>query len=327
MAYVERRGDKWRVQVRVKGHPPVSKTFAKKVLADRWGRETELALASAPATVDPDVGKLAQRYLEEVLPLKPSGRTKRETIKFLAKRLAGVPLSTITPAWLLQYAQERKVAPSTLIQDVIFLGLVLETAEVLWEMPVDLASFKRGRATLSKHGLIAKSNERDRRVSDDEIEVLLKHARTKLPLRDLIAFSLASAMRVSEQMNLRWDDLDRANKTILIRDRKHPRVKLGNNQRVPLLGQAWEVIAKRKRAGDEVRVFPYKTDSVTAAFHRATVRAGIEDLRWHDLRHEAISRLFESRKYDIPEVALVSGHRSWEQLKRYTQIGAETLHR
>lgn len=326
MAYVEKRGEKWRVQVRVKCHRPISKTFTKKVLADRWAKETELALETAAvAKADPDLGELAQRYISEVLPLKPHGRTKYETIRFLAKRLAGVKLSELSPAWLLQYAKDRAVSPATLAQDIIFLGLVLEAADVIWELQVDLQGFQRGRTALAKHGLTGKPMERDRRVTDGELAAVLSHVETVFPMRDLIDFALASAMRVSEQMGLRWADLDRQTKTIIIRDRKHPRVKLGNHQRVPLLGKAWDVVSALRPAGEVI--FPYKTNSVTAAFHRAVVRAGIDDLRWHDLRHEAISRMFESGKYGIPEVSLVSGHRSWEQLRRYTAINAESLHR
>src|SRR5262249_14571275 len=67
------------------------------------------------------------------------------------------------------------------------------------------------------------------------------------------------------------------------------------------------------------RIFPYSTDAISAAFTRACKILGIEDLRFHDLRHEGISRLFEMGR-TIPQVAAVSGHRSWTSLKRYTHI-------
>jgi integrase len=66
-------------------------------------------------------------------------------------------------------------------------------------------------------------------------------------------------------------------------------------------------------------IFPYNTDAISAAFTRACKLLGIEDLRFHDLRHDGISRLFEMG-WNIPQVAVVSGHRSWQSLKRYTHI-------
>lgn len=323
MAYFEKRGNSWRVQIRQKGGITLNKTFSKRVLAERWAKEQELAIEARPWTQDdPDAGLLCDRYLKDVIPLKPCGKTKKETIKFLSKRLSGVRFSEITPTWLLDYAKDRKVSPATLSQDVIFMGVVFEAAEVLWGMKVDLSAFSRGRKALAKHGLTAKSNERDRRVTDEEISLLLEHAETAFPMADLIAFAIDSTMRLSEQMNLRATDIDHDARTVLIRDRKHPRKKIGNDQIVPLLGRTYEIVRRSKTQ----QVFPYNGSSVSTAFHRAVVRAGIEDLRWHDLRHEGISRLFEAG-YSIPEVALVSGHQSWEQLKRYTQIKAASLHK
>ena len=120
-----------------------------------------------------------------------------------------------------------------------------------------------------------------------------------------------------------WDDLDREKKLLTIRDRKHPRKKMGNHQTIPLLGQSYEIAVRQMKWKPEI--FPYDPNSISAAFHRAVVRAGITDLRWHDLRHEGISRLFEAG-LSIERVALVSGHADWSVLRRYTHLKPESLH-
>jgi integrase len=136
-------------------------------------------------------------------------------------------------------------------------------------------------------------------------------------------------MRVEEITLLRWSDLNIKDRTIIIRNRKHPRQKEGNDQEVPLLGKAFEIIQRQPRPDQltrDARIFPVKVDTITTIFPRAKKALGIHDLHFHDLRHEGVSRLFELG-FQIQEVALVSGHRDWKMLARYTQIKAKDLHR
>jgi integrase len=143
-----------------------------------------------------------------------------------------------------------------------------------------------------------------------------------------LRFCLASAMRISEVCRLEWKDFDTKAKTVIIHNRKHPQDKLGNDQTVPLLsatGQDAFKIAKRQ-ARKGPRIFPYSSATVGTYFTRAVATLGLEDLHLHDLRHEAISRLFEAG-YRIEQVALMSGHRDWAMLKRYTHVTAADLHR
>lgn len=114
----------------------------------------------------------------------------------------------------------------------------------------------------------------------------------------------------------------------MIRDRKHPREKFGNNQIVPLLNatgyDAFAIAMRQPREG--LRIFPANEKTISTYVTRAVTATGIADLRLHDLRHEAITRLFAAG-YRIQEVALVSGHRDWAMLKRYTHVRATDLHR
>ena len=138
----------------------------------------------------------------------------------------------------------------------------------------------------------------------------------------LVDFALASAMRLGEITRITAEDLDREAKTVIVRDRKDPKVKAGNDQRVPLLKDAWAIIQDRPKIG---RLFPYNTESVSTAFTRAVQACGIEDLHFHDLRHAATVNLFRMG-LDIPLVSIITGHKSWQNLKRYTQLTAEDVH-
>lgn len=325
MATIVKRGDSWRAQIRKAGAKTLSATFSKKVLAEKWVRETELAIETGQFNrEDPDFGSLVQRYIDEILPMKPMQRTHVATMRTLRRKVAGTLVSKVDPAWMLDFAKGMDCAPSTRAQYFIFLGLVLRTADTFWDVRPNWEDWKRGRAALLDYGLIGRSGERNRRVTDEDVAEILDNMRSGLPMDDLIAFAISSAMRLSEVTRARWEDVDHQKKTLLIRDRKHPSKKRGNHQVIPLLGDAYPIV-KRQIVQDGL-IFPFDGNSISAAFHRATVRAGIPDMRWHDLRHEGISRLFEAG-YRIEEVALVSGHSSWNMLKRYTHLSPESLHR
>ena len=133
--------------------------------------------------------------------------------------------------------------------------------------------------------------------------------------RKFVAFAIFSTRRQEEITLLQWDDLDEDQ--ILVRDMKHPGDKKGNHVYCELPPEALAVIKSMPRIAPEI--FPYTTDAISAAFTRACRFLEIKDLRFHDLRHEGISRLFEMGR-TIPHVAAVSGHRSWTSLKRYTHI-------
>ena len=146
----------------------------------------------------------------------------------------------------------------------------------------------------------------------------------------IIKFAVATAMRQEEIFRVRWGDLDRAKKLLTIRDRKDPQEKRGNDQSIPLLDvsgySALGLIDKHGTLGKPTdRIFPYNHKSVGTAFTRACQGLDIQDLHFHDLRHEATSRLFEAG-FSIEQVALMTGHRDWKMLRRYTHLKPERLH-
>ena len=179
--------------------------------------------------------------------------------------------------------------------------------------------------------LIGKSEKRTRRPTTDEID-LLKEAleereqrrENKIPYSVLLDFSILSCMRVSEVCGIRWEDLNEELRTVIVRDRKDPRKKEGNHMVVPLLGEAFDIVMKQERNGE--LIFPYNPRSVGRGFVEVCQKVGIDNLRYHDLRRERASRLFE-KGFTIEEVAQVTGHRNLNTLWQvYTQLFPHKLH-
>lgn len=146
----------------------------------------------------------------------------------------------------------------------------------------------------------------------------------------IVRFALATAMRQDEICRARWEDYDPGTRKLFIRDRKDPRRKTGNHQRIPLLSISGYdpctlIEEQRKIVSSRGRIFPYYGRSVGAAFRRVCRTLQIEDLHFHDLRHEATNRLFEAG-FTIEQVALVTGHKDWKMLRRYTHPRPENLH-
>jgi integrase len=136
-------------------------------------------------------------------------------------------------------------------------------------------------------------------------------------------------MRISEVCRLEWRDLNERDRTVIIRDRKHPTDKLGNDQEVPLLAvaglDAYAIATRQPRTSK--RIFPYNSHTIGSYVTRASQALDLAPpICLHDLRHEGVSRLFDAG-YRIEQVALVSGHRDWAMLKRYTHVRAKDLHR
>src|SRR5262249_22564945 len=134
-----------------------------------------------------------------------------------------------------------------------------------------------------------------------------------------------TAMRQDEICRIEIDDIDHAARTVVIRDRKDPREREGNDQTVPLLPDAWAIVRAAIRDRSSGMVFPYRAASVSTAFTRACQALGIETLHFHDLRHGATAEL-SGLGLDMPRVALMTGHKSWAQLKRYTNIQPADVH-
>lgn len=323
---------KWRALVRKgrdRGWPEVSKSFEKRADADRWARKLEAerdtslrAMAGGQTTV----GELIRMYREAMR--RPLGKNKANVLKHLEGGLGKVRAADLTSSAVVHYLTKvRRVRGVTASIDLTYLKVILRFARTMWRIDCRPEVVDEVRDLLSHMGLLGRSMERDRRPSPDELARLrawfAERSRTLTP--DHLDFILASCFRPpSEVVGLRWADLNEADRTILIRDRKDPQKKIGNNQTVPLLNGSFDIVVRQPRTGEFI--FPVNGKTWSTVFARACRSLGIKDLRLYDLRHEAISRLMGSGRFTIPEAMLVTGHKNPQQLMRYTQLQARDLH-
>jgi integrase len=307
-----------------------AETFDRKQAANAWivKREAELKRPDGlQQKEDPTLAAVIDRFIAESKNLVLG--TKAQVLKTIkSSDLGETKCSDITSRKLVSFAQDlnKNVTPQTCGNYLSHLSSIFAVARPAWGYPLSRQEFDDAITVIKKLGLIRKGNERTRRPTLEELDRLMEHfgrvqenRPASLPMQKVVTFALFSTRRQEEITLLRWDDLDQDR--ILVRDMKHPGDKRGNNVNCELPPEALAIIKSMPR-GERV-IFPYSTDAISAAFTRACKILGIEDLRFHDLRHEGISRLFESGR-TIPQVAAVSGHRSWTSLKRYTHIRQST---
>lgn len=219
----------------------------------------------------------------------------------------------------------------TIAADLSYLSAVLKWARHARQLDINDRLALDARASLTHRGLNTRSQERSREPSDEELTRLYKHwdsnPRQKAPMSLLCRFALATGMRQSEICELQIEDIDRLNKTAIIRDRKDPKNKQGNDQTVPLLVDAWTILEPLIEKRESGFAFPYRADSVSAAFTRGcqNLNPPIIDLHFHDLRHHATASFFRMG-LSIPQVALLTGHKTWSMLRRYTNIKPSDVH-
>lgn len=325
---------KWRAQVR-KGGIYKNETFTLKRDAEAWARKVELQVEHVVASgyqPVPDGYSLADLIDSYALECNMGGRTKQSTHAMLRREMGSIPLKRLNSINLRDFIDARLKAGAggvTIAADLSFLGAILKWGKHSrrMDLPTDLA--RDARRDLTSRKVSTRSQERDREPTDSELENLYRYwsenTRQTIPMATICAFALATAMRQDEVCSITIEDINTSRKTVIIRDRKDPRKKDGNNQTVPLLDSAWEIIAPILEVRQAGRVFPYMASSVSTAFTRACKKLKIDDLHFHDLRHKATSDLFRTG-LTMPQVALLTGHKTWTQLKRYTHTKPEEVH-
>jgi len=335
MASVIRVGGKWRAQVRRKGHAPQCRTFRIKAEAEAWAREVEAAIdgggAPAPSSSRLLLSGVLQAYRDLRDRSRPIADTSNEhyMLRHLDEGLGHLVVGAVTPQELVHYCKARRdegAGPYTCNMEVSKLGTAMRYAGVSLHLVLpDVVA--AARPLLTHLGLIGGGGKRERRPTEDELQRIVEHLATQRGelFADVVRFAVATAMRRSEIARLTWADIDHGKRLALVRDRKDPRRKSGNDQWVPLLADAWAVLGRQAKVEGEPRVFPIGESTVSKYFTAACQALSIPDLHFHDLRHEGTSRLFEEG-YEIQQVALVTGHRDWRHLRRYTQLKPESLH-
>ncbi|MFY0661416.1 MAG: site-specific integrase [Shimia sp.] len=324
---------KWRVQVRRKGQK-FDRTFERKTDAAIYYADV-LRMVEGGATRDTiqapsdmTLAMVISAYLTQV----DTGRTNRANLERISDRIGGITIRNMSALVVQDYVDGRLadgITGQTLAGDLSALSSVLKWARHVRKIDVNPDLAKDARTALTAARIDTRSNERTRIPTQDELDRIVAYLdgnpRQKVPAGTITRFAAASAMRISEICRIQIEDINWNQKSVLIRERKDPRRKARNDQVVPLVGEAYEIARQRAAGRAEGRLFPYNHKSAGTAFQRAVAALEIEDLHFHDLRHLAITELF---RLGLPMelVAVVSGHRDWKHLKRYTQLSANDVH-
>ena len=305
MATFRKRSSKWHVQVRRAGHPTLTRSFTHKSDADAWARKIERQIDSGDLTVDQralkglTVRDLLVRYQETITPSKRGARMERYKIAtLLTHPISDCPLRVLTAGMVICYRDDRlqQVKSGTVRRELNVLQHCLEVARREWNIPI--LTNPVGQITLPPA-----SKSRNHRPTPEDLGKLIKGCRLgRTPLlAPVIIIAIETGMRRGEIVSMRWEDLDLEAGTLHI-----PVTKNGHSRTIPLTSRATTLLQDLPR--NDERVFPLSGNAIRLAWERLKKRVGVVDLRFHDLRHEAISRFFEMG-LSVPEVALISGHK------------------
>lgn len=299
----------------------MSKSFPTKGEAAAWARGIEAQLDRAellPNIRDLcklTVADLLTRYENEVTPTKRGEKAERSRLQTLRRHtISQVRLSDLSGASAVRYRDDRlkQVQSASVRRELVVLRHVFEVAKSEWNIP--LASNPVRSIKLPKD-----SKPRERRLEDGEASKLFDaiSKRSAWYVRPFLALAIETGMRRGELLSIRWRYVDLQKRTLKVQQTKN-----GDARTVPLTPRAVEVLSSLEKIGD--KVFPIKANAVRLAWERLRAKAGLEDIRFHDLRHEAVSRFFEYG-LSTTEVASISGHKDIRMLFRYTHLKPENI--
>lgn len=350
--WIDTKGEKqlrYDAYVTKRGHRKLSKTFTRESGATRWIKliEAELeqgAYKSIDVAERMTLGDAMQRFAKEVLPKMRSHEPNLSKISVITPHLGSYPLISLDNEVLAQYRDkrmgmrarnvrrykdgrivmkdlDRKVSPTTVRHELAFIRRVIQHGRREWRLHLP------GGNPVHLMKLPPMGRPRDCRLMTSEetaILDLLDHRRDNKRqrnryMRALVIFSIETTSRRGESLRLRWDDVDLAARTALLRETKN-----GDNRRIGLSSRAIEALTSIPRSRDG-RVFPLTENAVRMIWKRTTKQLGIHNLHFHDLRHEGTSRLATKFKGDLMAMSAMTGHKSLQMLKRYTHIRAEEL--
>lgn len=310
---------RWQCRIRRKSFPVLVQSFATKDDAQKWARgierQMDLGEFSPPETVTATLSDLLDRYEKEVTPSKRGAAQEKYRLAVIrADKVSKLNVKAITPAEAAAFRDRRlaKVKPTTVLHDLCTLSAVFEHARLEWSIPITNPVRAIRKPSMDRG--------RDRRFQDGEYDRLhaeLEKCRNKW-VAPLFVFSIETACRRGEAFKLTWSDVDLTKRVAAFRD-----TKTGDDRVIPLSAKAVEVLSALPR-DIKGKVFPVPAPTVRSAFTHACKRAKVEGLRWHDLRHEGVSRLHEKGLSTV-EVASISGHKTLACLARYSHMKAEAL--
>ena len=322
MASFRQHGNGWQGRIRRRGYPDITKTFETKADAEKWARALEsqidkgqfVNVSEAQRTT---LGNVIGRYLAEVTPSMKGAAEDTIRLKAMMRRpIARWSMSNLSAARIAVFRDERlkEVSAGTVIRELAYLSAIINHARREWgiNVPNPVQMVRKPQSPQA----------RSRVLTEEEVSKLLQAleptGRRSHWTKPAVQLALATAMRRGELLSLRWEHIDLEARTAFLTDTKN-----GESRTVPLSSTAVQVLAELPRHISGV-VIPVKFFTLDAAFKRARKRAGLDDVRFHDLRRTAITRMAEKLP-NVIELAAVSGHKSLMVLKRYYQPKAEAL--
>lgn len=320
MATFRKRGNKWQARIQRKGYSDITKTFINKPDAAAWARQIETEIdkglfnhhfESSRVTLE----ELLRKYLAEITPNKKGSANEVYRINAwlkhpLSKRLITNIKSNDFAEWR-DNRLKQGLSPNTVRLDLAVIANLYSVAKFEWGLdsiinPIQLIKLPK------------LPNGRSRRLDDSEINKLLEALEGTNEVKTIFQLAIETGMRRSELLKITWENVDLSSRVIELEDTKN-----GDARAIPLSTKAVKILSE-VTATATGRVFTSKPHSVSQAFHRACVRANLDNLRFHDLRHEATSRLFE-KGLNTMEVSSITGHKTLSMLKRYTHLKAADL--
>lgn len=356
MATITKRGDKWHAKIRRQGYPPRSKSFGQHADAVAWAKLEESEMdrgvwrdrSSAETTT---LYSLLKRYRQDVVPAQKGAETASLRVRTLmGDPIAQYRLVALSPLVLADWRDRRLAAGakgSTVNRELNILSAVFNWArrELMIQVENPVAGIRRPKDPPARNRRLESGEEVRllRALEDHSAEVEREDGKkyrrgTKNPhMRPLVLLALETAMRRGELLALTWPNVDLRRRVAHLPDTKN-----GEARDVPLSSRAVAVLEDLKAKRDEQqkaekvtalrsqkpavadRVFPVTPNALKLSWARATRRASLDDLHFHDLRHEATSRLAE-KVPNLIELAAITGHKDLRMLKRYYHPRAEDL--
>jgi len=311
----------WQAKVRKKGFPTQTKVFRTKADAQAWAASVEGEMvrglwrdrAESESTT---LKECIERYLTEVTPRKKNGHPEELKLQqWLRRPIACSYMSAIRGKDVADAIKDMEAegkSANTIRLHLAVLSHLFKVAKTEWGMEALSNPVEHVRKPRVPQG-------RDRRLVGDEDERLLGACRAINPeLAAIVTIAIETAMRQGEIMSLTWDKVDLSRRCVTLEITKN-----GEKRIVPLTTKATQIFRDLPRNMDG-RVWTYTSEGMRASYNKATKHAGIDGLTFHDLRHEATSRLFE-KGLNPMQAAAITGHKSMQMLKRYTHLKVEDL--
>lgn len=323
-----------------------SRTFSKRNLAEAWLKKREAEIEINPESLhttptdDMRFADVAELYLEQIG--SNFGRSHRLSILFVSKQPLGAKyLGKLKKIDFANYAEDRlkSVKPQTLAGDMVSIRAVLRYAKMVRGMDVNLEAFEEAVLGLRYARKIKGSDKRNRLPTSDELQALTnifystyQRQANIYPMHLIMWFAIYTARRESEIVRLSMSDFRTTENGNwwLVRDMKNPLGSQGNHKNIKVPDIVLPIIEELRdgRVQNRMKVSKYYRDNhlipldaknISRLFTEACRMLGIQDLHFHDLRHEAATRLAE-QGLSIPQMQQVTGHDSWSSLQRYTNL-------